>query len=50
MYKILEKISIYYPQVMYNTLKQFYKGDENKAVRDVFLNIKKIYYNLITKL
>lgn len=50
MYKILEKISIYYPQSMYYTLKQFYKGEENKAVRDVFLNIKKIYYNLITKL
>lgn len=26
MYKILEKISIYYPQSMYYTLKQFYKG------------------------
>jgi hypothetical protein len=50
MSKILEKISIYYPQIMYYTLKQFYKGEESKSVREVFLNIKKIYYNLITKL
>lgn len=50
MYKILEKISIYNPQSMYFTLKQFYKAEEIKAVKDVFLNIKKIYYNLITKL
>lgn len=35
---------------MYCTLKQFYKGEESKTVREVFLNIKKIYYNLITKL
>lgn len=33
MYKILEKISIYYPQTMYFTLKQFFKGEENKAVK-----------------
>jgi len=50
MYKILEKISVYYPQTMYFTLKQFYKEVEVKAVKEVFLNIKKIYYNLITKL
>lgn len=50
MYKILEKTSVYYPQIMYFTLKQFYKDVEIKAVKEVFLNIKKIYYNLITKL
>ena len=35
---------------MYFCIKQFFKSSDAKAVRDVFLNMKKIYYNLMTKL
>lgn len=50
MYKIIEKLAIYYPQGMYFCIKPFFKSTEYKSVRDVFLNMKKIYYNLMTKM
>ena len=52
MYKILEKLSIYYPQSMYFVIKQLFREqqDYHPCVKEVFLNIKKIFYNLVTKL
>ena len=35
---------------MYYIIKQFFRMQDYGCVREAFLNIKKVYYNLVTKL
>lgn len=48
-FRILDKLSIYYTQTMYFCVKHLFRSTESRAAKAVFLNMKKIYYNLVTK-
>lgn len=46
----MTKLSINFPQITFYVFKPLFKGVELKVLREIYMNAKKINYNIVTKL